>query len=129
MSNGGHNNLRLDLKVRPISNKIFSIASEPEIIYIFNQEKQEFGHCSRDLEAEKSHAYSILQMLGLEPNAEYQWTLSKPTNIFRLLSLLKNNVHCLMAKWGVWAKLKILKILLREVGGPKMGISLIGWPK
>jgi len=90
VSNGGHNNLRLDLKVRPISNKTYSIANGPEIIYIFNQEKQEFGHCSRDLEAEKSHASSLLQMLGLEPNADYQWTLSKPANIFRLLSQLKD---------------------------------------
>ena len=89
VSNGGENNLRLELKVRPIPSKTYYIGDGPEIIYLFNKEKQEFGYCSRDLNIEKQHATQLLQMLNLEPNPDYQWSLSKASDIFQLLSVLK----------------------------------------
>lgn len=89
ISNSGPAHLRMELTVKPHGEKTFPIATGPEIIYIFNKEKQTFGNCSRDFQQERHHAIHLQKMLQLEWSVDHQWVLTDPSKIFHMLSMLK----------------------------------------
>lgn len=85
----GQQNLRLEFVVKPTQQKSYQIGTGIETIYLFNQENQSFGYCSRNLSEEIHQADRLRSTLHLPYKDNYQWTVTTASEIFETLLILQ----------------------------------------